>query len=367
MRSRVITMAAAAALAGSAMGRDFTAGNLVVSVMGDGSAALTSAATPVFLNEFTTAGTLVRTLAMPTAASGTNHRFSNSGSATSEGFLTRSADGRYLLLAGYDAAVGTASVVSTTSAANPRIVGRVDMLDSIDTSTALGDAYSGNNIRSATSTNGMDLWTGGTASSGGSVRYTTLGGTTSTQLSTTITNIRVVNIFNGQLYCSSATGSFQGVSTVGSGTPTTSGQTITLLPGFPTASGPSSYDFWLADASTMYVADDRTNGSGGVQKWAFNGSAWSLQYTLASSAATGLRSITGATDPGSGQNLMYGITTDNKLVSVIDAGAGSSFNVLATAPANTAFRGVEFAPVPAPGSLALLTLSGLIAARRRPR
>jgi len=44
---------------------------------------------------------------------------------------------------------------------------------------------------------------------------------------------------------------------------------------------------------------------------------------------------------------------------------GSSFTVLATAATNTAFRGVEFIAVPAPGSLSLLALGGLAALRRR--
>jgi hypothetical protein len=357
-------VAAVASVAVSATGRDFIAGNLVVSVVGDGSAALTSAATPVFLSEFTTGGSLVRSLALPTAASGLNHRFSNSGSATSECQLSRSADGRYLLLGGYDAAIGTASVVSTASASNARVVARIDMLDSIDTSTALSDAFTGNNVRSVCSTNGVDLWLGGTSSTGG-VRYATLGASSSTSLVASPTNFRVVNIFGGQLYASSATGAFQGVSAIGSGTPTTAGQTATLLSGFPTASGPSNYDYWLADPNTMYVTDDRTNGSGGIEKWTFSGSTWSLQYTMAASPTQGLRSIVGTMDAASGQNLMYGITTDNKLVSVLDSGAASAFSILATAPANTAFRGVEFAPIPAPGSLALLAISGLVATRRR--
>lgn len=353
------TLAAAPALA------DFTTGNLVVSTVGDGSAALTNAATAVFLREYSTGGSFVRSVGLPTAASGLNHAFSSSGSATSEGQLTRSADGNFLMIAGYDAIPGTAAVVGTSAATNPRVVARISNLDIIDTTTALTDAYSANNIRSVTSADGSAFWTGGTASSGGGVRYATLGGSTSTQLSTTITNIRVVNIFGGQLYCSSATGAFQGVSAVGSGVPTTSGQTITLLPGFPTASGPSSYDYWLADATTMYVADDRASAAGGLQKWTLSSGTWSLAYTLQSAANVGLRSIAGTTDSASGNFQIYGVSTDNKLVSVIDGGSGSLFSTLATAPANTAFRGVEFTPIPSPGSIALLGLSGLTAFRRR--
>ena len=36
-----------------------------------------------------------------------------------------------------------------------------------------------------------------------------------------------------------------------------------------------------------------------------------------------------------------------------------------TGGANTIFRGIEFAPIPAPGSVALLGLAGLVAGRRR--
>ena len=165
------------------------------------------------------------------------------------------------------------------------MVARVALDGSIDTSTALGDAYSASNIRSVTSTNGIDLWTGGTSSTTGGVRYTTLGALTSTQLSTVVTNSRVVSIYAGQLYTSSAVLNFQGVSSVGLGTPTTSAQPITLLAGFPTAIGPSSYDYCFADAATLYVADDRSLAAGGgLQKWTYNGTAWT-DYTANSLVA----------------------------------------------------------------------------------
>ena len=176
------------------------------------------------------------------------------------------------------------------------------------------------------------------------------------------TNTRVANIFNGQLYVSSASGAFQGVGTVGSGLPTTGGQSLALLPGFPTASGPSPYDFWFASASTLYVADDRTNGSGGLQKWVFGGSTWSLAYTLAVTANTGCRGLTGTfsgDDP-----VLFATTSDSKLVKVTDLGAGSPFTLLATAGTNTAFRGVDFTPAPEPASVFLLSLAGLWLRRR---
>jgi hypothetical protein len=337
-----------ASLAGSVQSANLTPGNLVVVRLGTGAAPLTSAATAVFLDEYTPAGVLVQTLALPTAASGSQQPFANSGTASSEGYLSLSVDGRYLLQAGYGAAPGLASIASTASATTPRVVARIAMDGSIDTSTALADAYSGANIRSACSTNGFDLWTGGTSSATGGVRHATLGATTSTQISTTITNSRVVGIHAGQLHTSSAVLNFQGISTVGTGLPTTSGQACTLLPGFPTAVGPSSYDWCFADASTLYVADDRsTTAGGGLQKWTLAGGTWTLAYTLSAGLTAGLRGV--SLVPGTSPASLCATSADSatKLVTVVDTGAGSTFSVLAVAAPNTAWRGVRALPVPA--------------------
>ncbi len=88
----------------------FTAGNIVVARLGDGGGALSGAAAPVFLDEYTPAGALVQTIPLPTGVAGANRRLTMSGSAASEGALALSADGRYLTLAGYDADPGTAGV-----------------------------------------------------------------------------------------------------------------------------------------------------------------------------------------------------------------------------------------------------------------
>ncbi len=95
---------------------------------------------------------------------GSNRILTGSGTATSEGLLTLSSNGQYLVLAGYDAAVGTAGVANTASAAVNRVIGRVDAAATIDTTTALTDAYSGTagtagNPRGAVSTDGMNFWT----------------------------------------------------------------------------------------------------------------------------------------------------------------------------------------------------------------
>ena len=52
---------------------------------------------------------------MPTAVSGGNAQFMNSGTATSEGALALSRNGHYLALAGYAANACTAKIAGTTS------------------------------------------------------------------------------------------------------------------------------------------------------------------------------------------------------------------------------------------------------------
>ncbi len=172
-----------------------TQGDVLVYRIGDGTGSLVNTGNPVFLDEYSPSGALVHSTEMPTALSGTNHRLVASGTATSEGLISRSGDGRYVLLAGYDSALPAAgSLTGTTSA---RVIGRFDATGAVDTSTALTDAATGNNPRSAASSNGVDLWFGGAA---GGVRYATLGASTSVQLSTTVANIRQVSVFGAQLY-----------------------------------------------------------------------------------------------------------------------------------------------------------------------
>jgi hypothetical protein len=344
----------------------FTLGDLVVVRVGDGSAALGSAATATFLDEYTSAGVFVQSIPMPTSLSGLNQPFTLSGTATSEGFLALSGNGLYLTLGGYNAIPGTAGVTTAAPTTVPRGVARIGLNGLIDTSTSLSDAYSGSNIRSAVSTDGVNIWTGGNAGSGlgatGGPRYSTFGGTTSVRVDTTASNMRVVNIFNGQLYVSSSTGSLLGVSTVGTGLPTTAGSSaITILPGMPTTGTHSSYDFWFKDANTLYVADDGSAANGGgIQKWTLSAGTWSLAYTLGNNGTTttAVRGLAGTVD-GSGNAVLYG-TTGNALVSVTDTGSGSAVSTLATAGANTAFRGVELLVVPEP-TTAALTGFGLLA------
>jgi hypothetical protein len=291
------------------------------------------------------------------------------GTSTTEGQLALSANGKYLTIAGYGVAPGQTSVPQTMAATVNRVVGRITISDgTIDTTTSLSDAYNSSagansNPRSAVTDDGTHFWTTGTAGTpdvaSAGVRYTTLGSTTSTQLATTPTNTRVVNIQNvtgsNQLYLSTMSLAFRGVSTVGTGLPSASGQTVSLLNGFdPSTTSPEdAYDFWFKDANTLYIADEglsngAATGLGGIQKWTSDGTTWTKAYTL--NVDSPARGLSGTIKNGNA--VLYAITTDTptRLVTVTDTGAGSLYSTLTFADSNTAFRDVVFVP-PAPAGV----------------
>lgn len=361
---------------------DFTPGNLVVSRVGDGTGSLTNSAAPVFLDEYTPGGALVQSIALPTTASGNQGRLTLSGDNGNEGFLGRSTDGRYLLIGGYNADVGTPGVSSTASTnaggTVDRVVARVDWHGNVDTSTVFsGDnSFTTNQIRSIASTDGVDIWaSGATSASNTGVRYTTFGSNTTTRVhSSTSYNLRVVNIFddangNPQLYASRGSSS-NSLTRIGMGLPTTnssSNNPATLIG----ASGLSTYDYFFLDANTVYLTnDDNGLGEGGIWKYSWDGSAWVRDYVLRdglSAPGNGLplRGLTGYQD-GNGNAVLFATTgSGNDLVTVTDTGAASTFSYLASVGNDMGFRSVRLVPVPEPASLALVALGGMLVLRRR--
>jgi hypothetical protein len=355
-----------AVLTGAASAAPFTSSSLVVSRIGDGAAALSGSTAAVFLDEFTTAGSLVQSIAIPAANSGANFALTIGGTTTSAGQLTRSVDQRYLTIGGTNAPANT-SGANNNGDFRGRTIARVGGGGVANTSTRF--EMGGTTLRSVASTDGTSLWMASDIGSNiGGVRALSFGSTTpGTRLNDATTNIRTVNIFNGQLYIGSSTGvpapsDFRGVSAVGTGLPTTTGQTFSLLPGMgrlgtgaDNGNTDSTYDFYFADANTLYVTDDDTTApaSGGLQKWTLNAGTWTKQWTVNADMSTGMRSITGQVTPNGVQ--LYAITSEttlNRLVSVFDIGSGTpTVAVVATAPTNTIFRGVEFAPVPEPSTI----------------
>lgn len=331
----------------------FTAGNIVVYRVGSGATALSNAAAAVYLDEYTTAGVLVQSIAMPTADTTvggvTNQTLTAVGNSSLEGLMTLSADGRYLMLTGYDTAVASTNAV-TLAASTGRVIGRVGIDGIVDTTTSIS---AGNgNIRGIASTDGSSFYV---STSNTGVSYGTYGSSVVTQLNTNATgpvNVRGLSIFDGQLYESSMSGAFR-IATVGTGLPTTAGQTVTNIASdgsatSPTATASAPGAFFFADLTadvagidTLYVADSRTNG--GLFKYSLVGGVWTSNGSIVDPGLTGLTgSVSGSTvtlfgTTGSGLDLFSDTSGYNGILT------GGSTRI-ATAAANTAFRGVAFAP-----------------------
>ena len=326
--------------------------------IGTGTAALTNDATATFLERRKIAdGSLVGVaLALPTAVSGANKQLTLSGLASVEGQLTRSADGKYLIIAGYAAAVGTKDVSSSASATVNRVIGRIDAAGNINTATA-STGFTAAAMRGAASTDGNMLW----VSSDSGIGYTTLGSTAVPTL-INITNVRGIDIFgsgNGvQLYASSVSNPNQGLNAVGTGTPTAANTTVTRLAGFTTANSPASVGFVAFDrdgngtADQMYVADDTLGAGGGIQRWKLNGAAWMLEGTVSTGANAGARYVTGLV---TGTTATLLVTTaegggvNPRILQLTDSGGATSAvttKMLATAAGNTTYRGIALAPNP---------------------
>ena len=382
----------------------FSSGSLVVERVGDGSATLGATATQISVLELTTAGSLTQTISLPSGASNPQ---TDSGSATSDGYLNTYSG--YVSVPGYNAAAGTASVASQNAKVNSLLgtSGTVVTRTLFPTGGPSGtppSPFSGNNYRSSIATSGTTFYgvgtSSGTPNTGGAWYFN---GTAFTQVSSTATgqptNLRVVDIFNNQLYATSAAGTGYGIWSIGSGLPTTAANASTLA--INTGTG-SAYGFVMFSTGAQgsgvldlaYIADDRTTAGGGLQKWTYNGASWSNSWSLFVSGTTspapatptlqsgtgvgfaGIRGLAGTYDSVLGASL-YATTTElsnNRLISIFDSGSTtpSTYTTLQSAGSNYAFRGVDLSPVAVPepstyaiAAMATLGMADLIRRRRR--
>jgi hypothetical protein len=303
----------------------FTPGDLVVLRDGAGSVGLTSAGTAIYLDQYTTSGAFVNSLGIPSTGSSA---LVNSGTAASEGQLSLSANGQYLVFAGYNVAAGTTGVGNSSSSTVPRGIATVNSAGTYSLAATTTSFYSGNNMRGGTSDGNGNFWGAGAAS--GTVY---LGTGTAAQISSA--NSLAIQDIGGNLFFSTAKGT-QGIYEI-AGTPTSGIATPTLV---LADNNPSDFAF-NANLTIAYVA----NTAGGIQRYD-NGV---LSYTL--DGVTGMNGLAvnfSGTDP-----LIYATTEDGKnLIEITDTGSGSIANTLATASTYEAFRDLEFA-VPEPSTLAL--------------
>jgi hypothetical protein len=353
----------------------FTAGDIVVSRVGDGSAALNSSATATFLDEYNpSTQALVQSIALPTSG----NSLTEIGNRSSGGRVTASADGHTLSIAGYQQAPGgTISGVDV-------VVGVVNPDGTIDATTKISpaDLLSSEFVGSTASADGLGFW----VATEHFLRYVPFGNSDLTS-STAVSNFfpfppATAISPAGQLYVDGGAGAqsngvpaIDGPATIGTGLPTNAGQTGTVLAGFPTSrdsSGnfPSPEQFVISpDGNTIFVADNRTDGSGGILEFfqsipGFWTEVGNLQ--AGSGADSGLRGL--AADFSGSAPVLYATTTAgsaNRVVEITGGtldGSAPSFSIttLATAATNEVFTGVAPAPTAAgtSPSITSLTVSG---------
>jgi len=342
MKNRLFILAILTICNSISYSQSLTSGNLVVLRIGDSTATLASTGNTLAVDQFTTSGSYVNSIILP--KTGVN-AICLGGTATSEGQLSLATNSSAISFLAYKTAAPYASAVgSTTSAAVNRTVVTVNASGTVSFPTLTTASFSAVSPRSVV-TNGTSFW-----GNGGNTGIVWGNGSSNadTIVSSSSTNTRVVNIFGGQLYYSTASGT-TGIWKVGTGTPTSSGITSSVY--IPLASGtsPSPYGFALNnDSNICYVVDDRAAASGGgIQKWIRSAGAWTLVYTL----GTGTGSTVGARAIAVNWNTtpatIFAITSEtalNRLIRLNDTSSSVTAITLATAASNTIFRGVAFAP-----------------------
>lgn len=341
----------------SASAQPLTPGNLVIYRVGTGSAPLGSAATAVFLDEYTASGALVQSIALP--SSGTTV-MTAVGNATTEGIISATTDRSTILFTGYRKDAGGTNPSSDTPTATNRIIGRMDITGIPNLSQALNDTTG--TIRSATlGPNGYYLATST------SVRYLA---TPAVPVASTVSidarNSRQVLLgSDNTLYASN-----------GSTTITGKVQHYGVLPTGTTAATPV-VTLGLSDAVNGFVVLDVDPGVPGddtiyalstvesrLRKYTFDGVNWNANGFISTSAQNVTANVVDTR-----VNLF--LTSGSTLSWVNDTSGfagdltGTPINPLATAGTNTAFRGVViFNPVPEPSLL--IAAAGIALAVIRP-
>lgn len=337
------TFTVSVALSSCAPPTPFTACNLVVYKVGDGNSALASSASPISIEEFNTSGNLVQSISVPFTGA---NQITQNGSAASVGILN-SYNG-FLSVPGYNTSSGTA-LNPNAGPASPALVNKVNSILDVNQTVLSYNQFpstgvipmNGDHLRSTIATSATTFYAVGSGSNNGLYYFD---GTNYTRLASG--NLRVVEIFNNELYVSSSANVFK----VGTGLPTSGTQTLTAL--LPTYSNSGIYGFSMSpDGCTLFVADQDANSPyKGVTKYTKSGSTWAPQYTYTSFAI-------GLTADYSGTNPIVYVTTSinssnpqNKIEKLVDNPGGNNFTTITTggwpisAGTNYRFAGIDFTP-----------------------
>ena len=317
----------------------FTTGNVTVLQVGDGVATLTNTGNQIILKEFTPLGVPAFSLAV--TATSTN-ALVNSGTATSEGALSLSSNGKYLVFGGYNVPTSnTISLSGSSGSVIPRGIATINGTGIYSLAATSNTFYSANNIRGAASDGVNNFWGAG-ANQGTNYFGNTNAPAT---IQNTVTNSRSIYLSGSNLLFSTGSGTAGIYSTPNAFA--SGGPVVPYLSTAGTGTGaPSPYAFYQdAGATVTYIADDRNPaGGGGIQKWVNVASVWTLTYTIPTGTVGARGVIANFAGP---IPIIYATTAEssaNRLVAIGDIGVGSTATTIATSGTNTIYRGVAFSP-----------------------
>jgi hypothetical protein len=356
---RKLLLAAALFTAFGSTAQTFTPDNLVVLQTSGTASKASSAAT---LKEFSTSGAAGITVAIP--STGPN-AFQTSGVyGGSEGFLSTSMDGKYILLAGYNTATSYSDITATSASSVTRVIGTVapsGFYLQVDTSMVF---YSANDIRGAVSDSTHYWASGASNASVDGINYFGPGATAALAGGTSPAKAYGLRIFNGQIYYStqkagpSNSSSQLGIFTLG-GLPTSGSVSATQVINTGTN---TPEDFSINPAGNVcYVAINMNTAAGGIQKWTKSGSIWSLAYTLGT-GATNIGAYGLVVDYAGSVPLIYATTFEsagNRVIKIADSGTLATANIstIVAATSNVFYKGITFAPVESGTPVVNLTVS----------
>jgi hypothetical protein len=271
-----------------------------------------------------------------------------------DGMLRVTTNGNDLVFGGYQAAVGTPTVIASSAT---RAIGLVDSNWNLTTTPITG--YSGVALRSVVSTDGQHFWTGGDQGTDGGQYYINASGP-ATQTQITANDARANQIVDGQLWGFSSSNAG---TEIGSGLPT-SAAAATIAMNSPFVKS----DVVFLDLNHDGTSDTAysTDGKNLLGKWNFDGTNWNLtgQWTGTKADINNINSLEAFVFNGKIE--LLAATQQGQLFQFTDAN-GISPNFDPAFLANTAptpflsmpsesFRGMAIT-VPEPASVALLALA----------
>ena len=343
----------------------FVAGNLAVVRVGGAGQFVTSNGLPVHVDQFTTGGSLVSTVDLP--SSGSNAFVLDN--STAEGYMTLSKGNAFLVLAGYNTPAGSGfgtdfGLNGTESSAVSRAIATVDGFGNYTLEITNNLAYSTWPISSAVFDGGTNYWMLGESSDNqyeGLIYAGTPSKPKTVVISSTGNEEAVLNLYNNSLFIDSSftpNGIFEVLNT---NTPAEAlpESTNDAEPVISLAGTSRNKDFVFdSGMTTCYYADS----TAGIVKYTNDAGTWSPAYTIPATNAGGFttKGALGITaDWTQSPVVVYATTAEssgNRLIALVDSGPTAVATMLAQAPTNhldttNVFRGLRFVPGEAPGIL----------------